>query len=175
MVRRTAAALVFGLVLSSPVMAQQPPRIEVRAEQATGPGRLLVFAERIQDPEAAAPPAVSADFFFKKDNFVAAREVAGLQPGVAVGLDGDDMAYPASMNALPPGDYWVQAVLDRDHDYAYSLRPGGGDLVTSVARVSLPATGPVPLLELTTTVPEYPLWETALGKWNHEIERRTTT
>lgn len=163
MVRHTTAALAFGLALSSPVSAQQPPRIEVQAAQATGPGRLLLFAQRIQDPDAAAPSSVSADFFFNKDNFVAAREVEGVQPGAAIGLDGDDAAYPASMNALPPGDYWVQAVLDRDHDYAYNMRPDGGDLVTPVARVSLPVAGPAPRLDLSSTVAEYPLWETARG------------
>ena len=163
MVRLTTAALAFGLALASPVSAQQLPRIEVRVEEPTGPGRLLLFAERIPNPDAAAPPSVSADFFFKKDNFVAAREVEGLQPGAVIGLDGDDVAYPTSMNALPPGDYWVQAVLDRDHDYAYRLRPGGGDIVTPVAKVRLPLTGATPLLALSTTVAEYPLWETARG------------
>ncbi len=163
MVRRTTAALALGLALTSPVLAQQPARIEVQAEQTTGPGRLLVFAERIKDADAAAPTSVSADFFFKKDNFVAAREVEGLLPGARVGVDGDDSAYPSSMNALPPGDYWVQAVLDRDHDYAYRLRPGAGDLLSSVTRISLPVSGPTPLLELSTIVPDYPLWETARG------------
>lgn len=163
MVRRTAATIAFALALASPALAQQSPRIEVRAVQATGPGRLLVFAERIEDPAATPPGSVSADFFFRKDNFVAAREVAGLQPGAVIGLDGDDAAYPASMNELPAGDYWVQAVLDHDHDYAYRLRPGGGDLITPVTRVSLPLNGPTPLLDLSATVPTYPQWETARG------------
>lgn len=163
MVRRTTAALAFGLVLASPALAQQPPRVEVRAEEPTGPGRLLLFAERVPAPDATAPTAVSADFFFKKDNFVAAREVEGLLPGAVIGLDGDDVAYPSSMNALPPGDYWVQAVLDRDHDYAYRLRQGGGDIVTPVTRVSLPLTGPAPQLLLSRTLPDYPQWETARG------------
>lgn len=163
MVRHATAALAFAAVLASPALAQQSPRIEVQAEQSTGPGRLLVFAERVSDPAAAAPSSVSADFFFKKDNFVAAREAPGLEPGVTIGLDGDDAAYPASMNALPPGDYWVQAVLDRDHDYAYRLRPGPGDLLTPVTRIRLPLTGPAPRLALSTTVPAYPQWETARG------------
>ncbi|MFN3930880.1 MAG: alpha/beta hydrolase [Brevundimonas sp.] len=163
MARSTIAALAFLLAFSSPVLAQQSPRVEVETDEPTGPGRLLLFAERVEDPEAAAPTSVSADPFFKKNNFVAAREIAGIQPGVRIGLDGDDGAYPASMNDLAPGHYWVQTVLDRDHDYAYRGRPDGGDLVSPVARIALPLTGPTPILALSETIVDYPLWETARG------------
>src|SRR5690606_32562826 len=163
MIRLAAAALSLSLAMASPALAQQAPRIEVQVQEATGPGRLLVFAERVADPDGAPPQSVSADPFFKKDNFVAARDLRSLEAGARVGLDGDDEAWPASMNALAPGDYWVQAVLDRDHDYAYRGRPDGGDLVSDVVRITLPQNGSVPLLELSRTIADYPLWETARG------------
>lgn len=161
--RTLALTLGLGCVATSALAQAASPRIEIEAVDAAGGGRLLLFAQRAGEGEAEAPRSVSADPFFKKDNFVAAREVRGLTPGARVGLDGDDLAYPASMSSLPPGDYWVQAVLDRDHDYAYRGRPDGGDLVTEVRRVTLPTAGPAPVLTLSTTVPTYPLWESARG------------
>ena len=118
------------LLITSEAGARQTlPRIGVEASVASGGGRLLVFAQRVRASDESQPVSVSADPFFRKDNFVVAREVGRLEVDVPVGLDSDDKAYPGPMSALPPGDYWVQAVLDRDHDYAYRGRPDGGDLV----------------------------------------------
>lgn len=164
MVRRLLTSVVFGLALTSPAWAQEArSRVEIEAVDATGPGRLMLFAERAGAPDAEAPQTVSADPFFKKDNFVAAREIPGLSAGARTGVDGDDLAYPGSMNGLAPGDYWVQAVLDRDHNYAYRGGPDGGDLISPVTRISLPGTGETPVLRLSETVPEYGLWESARG------------
>ncbi|RZJ00949.1 MAG: enterochelin esterase [Brevundimonas sp.] len=153
-----------ALTVSSPAIGQdRPARIEIEAGSATGPGRLLVFAQKVEPGVAEPPKSVSADPFFRKNNFVAAREVPALPAGAQVGLDGDDQSYPSSMNALAPGEYWVQAVLDHDHDYAYRGGPTGGDLVSQVTRLTLPATEAPPRLILSSTVPTYPLWETERG------------
>lgn len=140
------------------------PRLEVgMAGDGMQSGRLLVFADRI-DGEAAEPPAgVTADPFFHKDNFVAAREVRGAGPGERIAVDGDDMAYPVALNRLPAGDYWVQAVFDRDHDFAYFGRADGGDAVSAVVRLSLPSGTLSAPLTLVTEVTDYPLWETSRG------------
>lgn len=151
-----------GVATSTPAL-EPDSRIEITAPQALGGGRLLLFAQRVAGPEEAEPRAVSADPFFRKENFVAAREVRGLAAGDRVGLDGDDLAYPGPLNALAPGDYWVQAVLDVDHDYAYRGRPDGGDVITEVRRVTLPTEGSAPLLTLSTETPVLPLWESARG------------
>ena len=166
--RSSIAATLLAIAVTSgasPSLAQPAvPRIEVEMKaDSAGSGRLLLFAQRVQPADAGAPRSVSADPFFNKTNFVAAREVMGLIQGERVGLDGDDQAYPASMKDLPPGDYWMQAVLDRDHDYAYRGGPDGGDIVSAVTRVTLPSQGEAPVLALSQVLPEYPLWETVRG------------
>ena len=162
-----SAALAAALtVFAAPAMAQQTalPRIAIETgADGVGAGRLLLFAQKVQPADAEPPKSVSADPFFNTSNFVAAREVRGLTRDVRLGMDGDDQAYPASMNTLPPGDYWVQAVLDRDHDYAYRGGPDGGDLVSAVTRITLPSSTEAPVLTLSQAVPEYPLWESARG------------
>ncbi|MFJ6024322.1 alpha/beta hydrolase [Brevundimonas sp. NPDC092305] len=155
--------LGLGLIASPAISQQSRPRIEVQAPGELGSGRVLLFAQRIEAGETEPPKSVSADPFVHKQNFVAAREIPGLAAGARIGLDGDDQAYPASMSALAPGDYWVQAVLDRDHDYAYRGAPTGDDVVSPVQRITLPTSGAAPVLTLSTTVPTWPLWESARG------------
>lgn len=159
------------LLITSEAGARQTfPRIGVEASVASGGGRLLVFAQRVEASDESQPRSVSADPFFRKDNFVVAREIARLEANVPVGLDSDDKGYPGPMSALPPGDYWVQAVLDRDHDYAYRGRPDGGDLVSAVQRVTLPMRS-APVLRLQTTIPTYPLWENERGPMFSQADR----
>lgn len=164
MVRTSLLAVVFALTLGGAASAQSSgSRIEVDAADAIPAGRLLLFAQRVDPASPDVPPAVTTDPFFNKQNFVAAREVLGLAPGERRGLDGDDLSYPGSIDALPPGEYWMQAVLDRDHDYAYRGQADGGDRISAVTRVRLPTSGDTPVLRLSQTVPEYPLWESARG------------
>lgn len=166
MVRSSLLALVITLTAGGAVLAQTPERsrIEVEATRDDAPsGRLLLFAQPVDPARPEAPSAVTADPFFNRTNFVAAREVTGLTTGARRGLDGDDLAHPSSIDALPPGDYWMQAVLDRDHDYAYYGRADAGDVTSAVTKVTLPTGGQAPVLPLTTVVPDYPLWETARG------------
>jgi len=113
-------------------------------------GRLLVFAEPATPANADADavdvggpegPAVS----------VAARDVAGFGAGRAVTIDTQETAWPGSFASLAPGRYRVQAVLDRDGDYAYGGR-GAGDLVSKVVTVTFPLAS-IPSLALDQAVP----------------------
>ncbi|MEW6762383.1 MAG: alpha/beta hydrolase-fold protein [Pseudomonadota bacterium] len=147
-----------------------PVWITVGAPAAeAGSGRLLLFARKADS--ATAPASVSADPFFNKDNFVAAREVSGLKTGATLAFYPGDQAYPQPIDRLPAGDYWVQAVLDRDHSHAYSGR-GAGDVLSPVVRLTLPAAAPV-TLALDSVVPERrSYWERPDGKPMFSAEDR---
>lgn len=102
-------------------------------------GRLLLFAE------PAKPANVAADNVDKQDPgedgvSVAAHDIAGFGAGRTVTIDTGRAAFPARFAALAPGDYRVQAVLDRNRDYAYGGR-GPGDLVSKVVTLRFPLTG----------------------------------
>lgn len=113
-------------------------------------GRLLLFAE------PATPKNANADSVDKQDAgddgvSVAAREVAGFGRAHSVVIDTQQTAFPAGFAALPPGDYRVQAVLDRDGDYGYAGR-GPGDLVSKVVTIRLPLAS-APSIALDHAVP----------------------
>ncbi|GAA0888442.1 alpha/beta hydrolase [Rhodanobacter soli] len=123
-------------------------------------GRLLLFATDAKAAIAAAKDGkvdeVDADPFGATQASVAAREVSRLVPGQGVDIDTDALAYPAGWSQLPPGDYFVQVVLDINHDYNYGGR-GAGDLVSEVVRMHLPAST-TPTLPLTRTLPTHEPW-----------------
>lgn len=102
-------------------------------------GRLLVFAEPATAANAAtdivdvgAPEAKVA---------VAGRDVWDFGPDRRAAVEMNDVAFPTGFAALPPGEYRLQAVLDRSGDYNYSGR-GAGDLVSRVVTVHLPLVAP---------------------------------
>jgi hypothetical protein len=123
-------------------------------------GRLLLFATDAKAAIAAAKDGkvdeVDANPFGATQASVAAREVSRLAPGQGVDIDADALAYPAGWSQLPPGDYFVQAVLDTNHDYNYGGR-GAGDLVSEVVRMHLPAST-TPTLPLTLALPAHEPW-----------------
>ena len=132
-------------------------------------GRLLLFAIDAKDAEAAAKEhggdgkvdAVDTSPFFPTQTAVAAREVSRLVPGRMIDIDTDRTAFPQGWSRLPPGDYYVQAVLDVHHDYNYSGRDAG-DLLSKVVKLHLPA-ATIPTLDLDETLPAHDPW--VLGKW----------
>jgi len=140
-------------------------QLDAGAKQATQ-GRLLVFARDAKSAEAEAMEkskekssevtVVDADPFSATSTAVTAREVSRLQPGQSVAVDGDDLAFPLPYSQLPPGDYYVQAVLDVDHSYNYTGR-SAGDWVSDVVKVHLPA-ATVPTIRLAHTLPESDPW-----------------
>jgi S-formylglutathione hydrolase FrmB len=159
----SAAAALALLASGSPgVHADQAPlthRIVRVALDGAGDkgtaGRLLLFAA----PASAdgKPEAVDTNPFQPTAVSVAAREVSWIAPGQAVDLDTDGEAFPAGFSSLPPGDYFVQAVLDVGHDYNYNGRHEG-DLVSEVTPVKLTPGGSLPVLKLTKTVPARDPW-----------------
>lgn len=113
-------------------------------------GRLLLFAE------PATPANGSADRVDAGDPdavgvSVAARDVAGFGPARAVTIDAQELAYPEGFAALAPGAYRMQAILDRDGNYAYGGR-GPGDLVSKVVTVRLPLAS-IPSIALDHALP----------------------
>jgi hypothetical protein len=116
-----------------------PPRLRVRVRVAAGAsqtpvsGRLLVMMGL---PSYKGPLRPG---FFPGPVWVAAQEVAHLEPGgAAVEFDPDAIAYPHPFSSVPAGHYRFAALLDVDHDYGY----GGADeddLMGPVAAVDLDA------------------------------------
>lgn len=140
------ALLLAGTAL--PAQDAPPPlAIPVAAAPelgATNAGRLLVFARAVT-PGAKPEEALDVSPFSPNATYVAAREVSDLRPGTPALVDTGTDAYPAAFATLPAGSYQVQALLDRDHSYAYAGREAG-DLLSKVVTVTLP--GPVPTLLL---------------------------
>ncbi|GAB2504498.1 alpha/beta hydrolase-fold protein [Pseudoxanthomonas sangjuensis] len=153
--KRAALLLLLSLPAFAAVAAN-PVQVRLDASMAQpAAGRLLVFAIPAAEAEAMAKDGkvdkVDASLSRPTLVSVAATEVAHLAPGGAVALDTDALAFPAGFSALPKGDYYLQAVLDRNHDYNYGGR-GAGDLVSKVVATRLPAKKP-PVLSLDETLP----------------------
>jgi hypothetical protein len=151
MLSLTTAVLLASTAL--PAQEAPPLAIPVAAAPALGTtnaGRLLVFAKAIA-PGAKPEEALDVSPFSPNATYVAAREVTDLRPGTPALVDTGTDAYPAAFSTLPPGTYQVQALLDRDHSYAYGGREAG-DLLSKVVTVTLP--GPIPTLVLDHVEPE---------------------
>ena len=129
-------------------------------------GRLLLFAVEAKAAEADAKTAsdgksstvddVDANPFSATQTSVAAREISRWAPGQTNDIDADQLAFPAGFSQLPPGDYYVQAVLDTEHSYNY-LGRGAGDLVSNVVKLHLPVAS-IPTLALSKALPARDPW-----------------
>ncbi|MBO9725083.1 MAG: enterochelin esterase [Novosphingobium sp.] len=102
-------------------------------------GRLLVFAEAATAANAATD-VVDVDDPDAKIA-VAGFDVSDFGPDRRATVDADNVAFPTAFASLPPGDYRMQAVLDRNGDYNYVGR-STGDLVSKVVTVRIPLTAP---------------------------------
>ncbi len=161
-----AVLLCFGLSIAGCTHNEAPPatrafHVELAATAgAAKAGRLLLFAEDAKTAEASAKDGKVAEVDINQLDpsqvSIAAREVSRLEQGQGVDIDTAARAFPAPFAKLPPGDYYVQAVLDVDHSYNYTGRDGG-DLVSDVVKVHLPAAS-TPTLQLTSTLPIHELW-----------------
>jgi hypothetical protein len=121
-------------------------------------GRLLLFAAPVKPGDTAADQVkVETSPFAPREVAVAARDVATFGKDRAVSIDTDETAFPAGFSALPPGDYRVQAVLDRNGDYNYGGR-GPGDLVSAVVTVHLPEQAAT-TIPLDHALPDVGLWD----------------
>ncbi len=91
---------------------------------------------------------------------VFSRDVSGLQPGVAVSLGADALAYPFALKDLPAGEYRIQGIARRNLD---SPLPGrsAGDLISAVHKVHIaPESDAVISLHLNRMVEPNPFVET---------------
>jgi hypothetical protein len=132
-----AAALFATPVLAGPTVFHVTLG---RASTVPVSGRLLVFAKALGPADAKPVLSVDAGEFDPRETAIAAQEVQHLDPGGTVDIDADVTAFPNPFSHLKPGRYAVQAVLDRDHSYAYNGR-GPGDLVSDVVEMDLPGDG----------------------------------
>jgi S-formylglutathione hydrolase FrmB len=154
-------------------------KLDAAAAQQPTSGRLLLFAidakaaaaaaKAASDGKSDAVKAVDANPFRATETSVAAREVSDWTPGRTVDIDADQVVFPAAFSQLPAGDYLLQAVLDVNHDYNYHGR-SGGDLLSKVVAVHLPATSPV-TLELTDTVPARQPWQFPKGAMSEQSQQ----
>jgi len=150
---RIISILTLVAAMGASHAAAQSVTLPVRLDPSvTGAqsGRILIFAHRIQ-PDEKPSDSVDVDIFRLNEAAVAARDVAGLQPGAVATIDGETDTFLSAFSALPPGNYRFQAVLDVNHDYTYTGR-GGGDIVSPVVEAALP--GAVPVLTLKDVLPE---------------------
>jgi hypothetical protein len=149
---RTLMLFASALLLGAAAPAPRPVAIPVTVAASLGDhqsGRLIVFVERV-DPRAKPTGAVDFNPFAPTGATIAAREVIDLRPARAAIIDAETDAFPGPLSKLAPGRYRIQAVLDRNHDYAYDGR-GAGDLVSPVVTVTLPGT--IPTVTLNAIVP----------------------
>ena len=135
--------------------------VDIAGSQAQpASGRLLVFVLDAKTAESSAKDGkvteVDANPLAPDQVSSVGEEVSRLIPGQGVDVGPDAIAYPHPLAQLPPGDYYVQAVLDTNHSYNYTGR-GAGDRVSEVVKLHLPAAR-TPTLKLTSTVPAQDAW-----------------
>ena len=136
-----AALALLAAATSTGIAAPRTIEVRLDAMASSQPvsGRLLLFALPAAEAEAQAKDGkvdrVDANAFRPTQVSVAAREVTHLAPGDGIAVDTDAIAFPSGFSRLPDGDYYLQAVLDVNHDYNYGGR-GPGDLVSTPVRVT---------------------------------------
>lgn len=134
-------------------------RVQIQAASPFGKGRLILFARPQVGTEL--PEAVDGSAFNREGLYLASKDV-NLTKVRTVTLDCDESSFPVSLAELPSGTYALQAVLDRDFNYAYAGR-GAGDVTTEVRSIEVVAGGvSTVLLTLQKVVPPLPPWH---GPW----------
>ncbi|MBN8247817.1 MAG: esterase [Verrucomicrobia bacterium] len=123
----TILASAGNPALEAPSATGHPARIrfEVRAAPGLldGPasGRLLVAVGRTPSPE----PREGIGTTGRDAAPLLGRDVTALGPGDRVVLDRNSALFPlAQLGDLPPGDYWIQAVLRTNRDLLLTGAPG---------------------------------------------------
>lgn len=110
-------------------------------------GRLLVLMSRTAPAHEYLEPPYGKE---TESVWIAARDISTTRSLEKIDLDPDQVAFPTPFSKAPPGDYWIMAMLDRDHDAAYRfLTPG--DLVMKPLKVAALRPGIAGTLKLTLT------------------------
>ncbi len=169
---RTARLLTLGLALAAPPAAAQRPRgaafdvvisPALRTEAVTGRVFVMLARDSTSEPRLQAGGVVSVPFFGK--------DVEALRPGTPAIVDRGALGYPfRSLDQLPAGDYYVQALLSPYTKFARAdghtiwahmdewegqqFNRAPGTLVSAVRRVHVdPRRGTRLRLELTHVLP----------------------
>jgi len=164
MQKRLFRVLSFVLLLASFAFADQAAisgrihfEVTVARTASTAPvsGRLIILFTQNKPPRDGR--LIQPSFINPRSVWIAAREVHDLQPGVPISVYTNQISYPAPFSKAPAGDYYVQALLDVDHNAAYRLVTPG-DLVSQVEFVQglHPASSGVVAVKLRVKVPEPP-------------------
>ena len=128
------AVSVLWLLCFLPAQAQGPLRFRVTLPKTvashTLSGRLIVFMQA-QTADNPTPPEHLGTGFIPGAVSMAATELSALPPGGTVDFNPDTLAYPRPFSQEKPGSYYVMALLDTNHTYAYSSL-GAGDLTSPV-------------------------------------------
>ena len=105
-----AAAILAGLFAS--VAAAQTVSVVLPAGTAAPiDGRLIVIVSPAADPEPRLQVELEAPL---RSPFMFGQTVDGLKPGARVSINDQAYGWPVKrISALPPGDYTIQAVLNR--------------------------------------------------------------
>ena len=165
----TALTVMLAVALSAPLAAQGPRfHVTVPASIHSAPvtGRVYVFVTRHDDiePRLQVRHESNCTPFFGVD-------VTALGPGTPGVIDGATLGYPVrSLREIPPGDYFVQALLNVYSEFrradghtlwlhddqweGQQFNRAPGNLVSEVRRVHLdPASADTIRLELTRVLP----------------------
>jgi photosystem II stability/assembly factor-like uncharacterized protein len=142
-----AVAAHFLIAASEP---QSPVlRFEITTNLRPTSGRLFVIISRTNRPE----PRFRIGETGMNAAPILGRDVKNFGPGVVATIDSTAATFPiSSLNALPPDDYYVQALLDSNMDVR-SVNAEGNSY-SEVQRVRLdPRAGGTVRLALTITIP----------------------
>ncbi len=168
-----ANLLIYSVVVQTEAQNNQGMQFNISVSSkifdAEYDGRVLLFISKKAEP---APRFQASDT--DKTCQVFGVNVENLKPGQKVGMDGTVFGYPLrSMNLLPPGEYYVQALLHRYDTFNLSnghslLLPASwqagqqynaepGNMFNPPQKVTLdPASGGVIDIVLTEFVPDIP-------------------
>src|SRR5215470_13700331 len=135
------------LWLSAPRV--EPLRFEVTTNLPPASGRLFIIISNSERPE----PRNRIGETGANASPVLGRDVRNFGPGVVATVDRTSATFPlASLDAIAPGDYYVQALFDSNVDLSSVNAPG--NQYSDVQRVHLdPRAGGTIKLSLTKTIP----------------------
>jgi hypothetical protein len=145
--RHTLRFLGALLIAAPAARAQAPPppsplRFTVTYDAsvtADYTGRVYVMMSRRTSSPRFGPDWFNAEPFFAVD-------VAGWKPGEAISIDDAALAYPGPASRVPPGSYFIQAVMRRNLDSPQAGVGEGNGYSTSIkAELSGAASGEVQL------------------------------
>ena len=134
-----ALFLLFGI--SHVASAAEPLRFKVDIDPSMAStatpisGRLLIFMRK---DDGKPSDGFGPSFTDPNAVWISGTEIKNLEPGKPIEINADELAFPSGFSSAPAGEYQVFALLDRDHSFTY-YGPGGGDIVSQVIRVTMPA------------------------------------